>query len=180
MYRIYADDNLIYSPYIDELKVTSAKLELEQNEQGTFTFTIYPTNPYINEIEKMKTLIYVYQDDLLIFKGIAVNDTIAFRNQRTIQCKEEYYFLEYSIQRPYEFSGSPSDLFAQLIEEHNSQVDDEHQFIVGTCTVTDEDENDYITRSDTTYLNTWESIQEKLIDMLGDIYESDTRTTVII
>ena len=56
-------------------------------------------------------------------------------------------------------------LFQQFIDNHNTQVDAEHQFKVGLVTVTDP--NDYLPRSDTQYLNTWESINKKLIEPLG-------------
>ena len=165
MYRIYCDNSLIYHQNIEELKITNATVDLEQNEIGTFKFTIYPTNPYINSIRKMNSIIRVYQDDYLLFRGMACEDNIAFKNQKTIQCKQEYYFLTFSVQRPYEFKGTPQELFTQLINVHNSQVEEAHQFKVGEVTVTDP--NDYITRSDSTYLNTWDSITKKLIDGLG-------------
>jgi hypothetical protein len=44
-------------------------------------------------------------------------------------------------------------------------VDADKQFKIGDVTVTDP--NDYISRSDTEYLNTWESIKKKLIETLG-------------
>ena len=70
-----------------------------------------------------------------------------------------------SIQRPYTYTGDVAGLFQQFIDNHNVQVDAEHQFKVGRVTVTDP--NDYLPRSDTQYLNTWDSINKKLIEPLG-------------
>ena len=75
-----------------------------------------------------------------------------------------------SIQRPYDFmSGEKhitiTELFTFYITNHNAQVDEDKRFIVGNITVTDP--NDYIVRSDSTYLNTWDSIDQKLIDTYG-------------
>ena len=175
MYKVYCDNQLIHHFNVDELKITNAVLELEQNEIGTFKFNIFPTNPYINKIKKMQSAITVYQNDFIIFRGIACHDEIGYKNQKIIQCKQDYYFLTFSIQRPYEFSGSVKELFEYFINNHNEQVDVKDRFKVGEITVTDP--NDYIVRSDSTYLSTWESIQKKLIEMLGGYlrirYEDD-------
>lgn len=166
MYKIYCDDILIYHQNIEELKVTSATVELEQNGIGTFDYTIYPTNPYINKIKDMQSIIKVYQDNYLLFKGLAVNSNIGYRNQKTVKCKQDYHFLTFSNQRTYDKSGTtPKELFTYFINEHNKQVDVKHQFKVGIVTV--EDPNDYIVRSDSTYMNTWDSIKKKLIEPLG-------------
>lgn len=165
MYRIYIDDKQIYDVNIDELKITNAQVELIQNDIGTFEFTIYPTNPYINAIKKMQSIVKVYQDDFLLFKGLVCDDLIIFNNAKKVKCKQDYYFLTFSSIRPYYFEGTPKELFEKFINEHNSQVTDEHKFKIGDCTVIDP--NDYIWRSDSTYMNTWESIQKKLIELLG-------------
>lgn len=165
MYKIYCDGTLIYHPNIEELKVLNAKIELEQNGIGTFEFEIYPSNPYINLINKMKSVIEVYQDGFLLFKGVAAEDVIGYRNQRKIKCKQEYHFLNYSVLRPYEFTGTPAEYFTMVINNHNARVEEKHQFKVGAITVTDP--NDYITRSNSESVKTWDEIKNKLIDMLG-------------
>nr|DAY68072.1 MAG TPA: tail protein [Caudoviricetes sp.] len=70
-----------------------------------------------------------------------------------------------SIQRPFEFQGSITELLQQIITTHNAQVDAAKQFLLGTVTVTDP--NDYIVRSEADYLPSWDIIQKKLIDPLG-------------
>ena len=79
--------------------------------------------------------------------------------------KGELAFLVDSIQRPYDFNGTPAELFTQFITSHNAQVEAEKRFIVGNITVTDP--NDYIARSDSELLNTWESINKKLLETHG-------------
>lgn len=164
-YRVSCDDYLIFDSALDSYKIVNPKIELELNKTGGFDFTIYPDNPNFNRLKKMKSIIKVFQNDSLIFRGRILNDEQGFYNQKQVSCEGELAFLVDSVQRPYEFSGSPSDLFAQLINKHNAQVSDEKKFLVGNVTVIDA--NDYISRSDSQYLNTLDSIMEKLVNPLG-------------
>lgn len=164
-YRVLCDEHLIFDTAMDSYKILSPKLDLELNKTGTFDFVIYPNNPNFDKLRKMKSIITVYQDGYLIFRGRILNDEQGFYNEKQVSCEGELAFLVDSIQRPYEFSGSPTELFTQLLNNHNSQVSDDKKFLVGNVTVSDK--NDYIARSDTQYLNTLDSIMEKLVEPLG-------------
>lgn len=165
MYKVYCDDYLIFDTHLDAYKIINPKLNLELNKAGAFEFTIYPNHPNFNKLQKMKSIVTVYQDGDLIFRGRILNDDEGFHSEKQVSCEGELAFFVDSIQRPYEFSGSPTTLFEQLINNHNSQVSTERQFKVGNVTVTDP--NDYIARSDTQYLNTWDSLNQKLVTPLG-------------
>lgn len=165
MYKVYAGSLLIYSNAVENLKIFNTKLELEVNKTGSFAFTIYPDHPYYNFLYKLKTIITVYQDDYLLFRGRILNDDMGFRNEKNIQCEGEMAFLIDSIYRPYNFTGSISSFLSSLISNHNSQVEEAHRFTLGNVTVTDE--NNTITRSSVDYEKTWDIIQNKLIKLLG-------------
>lgn len=164
-YQVYSDEYLIFDSALESYNIINPQLDLELNKTGTFSFTIYPDNPNIERLQKLKSIITVYQNDYIIFRGRILNDQKGWHNERQVSCEGELAFLLDSIQRPYDFSGSPNDLFAQLINAHNEQVDDNKKFLVGNITVTDP--NDYIARSDTQYLNTLDSMMEKLVTPLG-------------
>lgn len=174
-YKVYCDNYLLYSNKIESLKIFEPRISMELNKVGSFTFTIYPDHPYFNRLQKLKSVITVYQDDVLIFRGRILNDINGFYNEKQITCESDLAFLLDSIQRPYEFQGTPAELFTQFLTSHNAQVDEEHRFNIGTITVTDP--NNYINRSDSTYQNTFDAIEDKLIDGLGGYlhirYESD-------
>ena len=165
MYRIYAGQWLLHDDRLEELKVLSPKLTLEVNKTGSLEFSIYPDHPYYSNIAKLKTIITVYQDDLLLFRGRVLNDEMGFYNEKQVVCEGQLAFLLDSIQRPYDFTGSVLDYFTQLIANHNAQVEEAKWFTVGNVTVTDP--NDYIVRSNTSHVNTWEEINNKLLDILG-------------
>lgn len=165
MYQVYCNSSLLYNDQLEGYKIFSPKVELELNQIGSFDFTIYNNHPNFNQLNRLKSIIRVFQDDFLLFRGRILNDEQGFHNEKNVSCEGELGFLIDSIQRPYDFTGTPAELFTQFIENHNAQVGEEHQFKVGNITVTDP--NDYISRADSEYLNTWESIQKKLIETLG-------------
>lgn len=165
MYQVYCDSFLLYNDQMEGYEIFNPKVELELNQIGSFDFDIYNNHPSFDHLHRLKSIIQVFQDDFLLFRGRILNDTQGFYNEKNVECESEFAFLVDSIQRPYDFTGTPAELFALFINNHNAQVDASHQFKVGNVTVTDP--NDYISRSDSEYLNTWDSIQKKLIDTLG-------------
>lgn len=180
MYKVYCDEFLIYSSEIEELKIFNPKLELELNKTGSFDFSIYPAHPYFDKLKRLKSIITVYQDGYMLFRGRILNDEQGFYNEKQVSCEGELAFLLDSIQRPYDFFTGDKyttvqDLFTFFINNHNAQVNEEHKFKVGNITVVDP--NNYIVRSDSQYLTTWDSIQKKLIDSYGGFlwvrHESD-------
>lgn len=164
-YRIYADQWLLHDDRLEELKVISPKLTLEVNKTGSLTFSIYPEHPYYSKIAKIKTIITVYQDDLLLFRGRVLNDEEGFWKEKQVVCEGQLAFLLDSIQRPYDFTGSVLEYITLLITNHNAHVEASKQFTVGNVTVTDP--NDYIVRSNIDHVKTWDEINKKLLDILG-------------
>lgn len=175
VYKVYCDSSLIYDGKREELKLFDAKANLELNKVGSFNFTVYPSHKHFSRLKKLKSMIYLYKNEKLIFRGRILNDTEGFYSEKKMDCESDLAFLLDSIQRPYTYQGSVVGLFTQFINNHNSQVEEAHKFKVGNITVVDP--NDYINRSDTQYLNTWESINKKLIEPLGGYlvvrYEED-------
>lgn len=168
----FSDDKRILDTSLEQLKLINPKVSQEDNKVGSFTFTIYPDHPYYNFIEKMKSIITVYEDGIKepLFRGRVYDEKTGFYNEKQVSCEGELAFLLDSIQRPYSFpaegqSGTPAELFTQYINNHNAQVDEARQFKVGNITVTDP--NNYIVRSNSDYVSTWDELNAKLIDHLG-------------
>ena len=170
----FSDDKRILDTSLEQLKLINPKVSQEDNKVGSFTFTIYPDHPYYNFIEKMKSIITVYEDGIKepLFRGRVYDEKTGFYNEKQVSCEGELAFLLDSIQRPYTFpdkekgqSGTPAELFIQYINNHNSQVDETRQFKIGNITVMDP--NNYIVRSNSDYVSTWDELNAKLIDHLG-------------
>ena len=165
MYRIYCDGNLLYHSNLESLKIFDPSVELELNKTGSFVFTVYPDHPRFSFVKRLKSIIEVWQDDFLLFRGRVLDEDVGWHNEKTFSCEGELAFLLDTIQRPYDFTGSIPDFLGMLLSNHNAQADPEKRFTLGNVTVTDP--NDYIIRSDIDYVNTWDVITKKLIDMLG-------------
>lgn len=165
MYKIYCDDTLIYDSALEDYVITKGVITKEINRSGSFVFTIYSSNPFYNSIQKMKSIITVYKGEEIIFRGRPIKEALNFYKDKTFTCEGELGFLLDSIMRPYTFSGTPEELFTQLIEAHNSQVDEAKRFTVGSVTVTDP--NDYIARANSSYETVSENLNTRLLDTLG-------------
>lgn len=81
-YRVYCDGLTLYNSKLESLKIFSPTVELELNKTGSFNFTIYPDHPHYNSIQKLKSIITVYQDDYLIFRGRVLDDDSGFHNEK--------------------------------------------------------------------------------------------------
>lgn len=165
MYRVYCDGLPIYNDKLEGLKIFSPSLDFELNKTGSFSFTLYPDHPYYGSIQKLKSIITVYQEDYLLFRGRVLDDEIGFYNERKVTCEGELAFLLDSIKRPYDFTGSVAEYLALLLDSHNAQVDETKRFTLGNVTVTDP--NDYIVRSNIDYTDTWKEMNDKLLTLLG-------------
>lgn len=165
MYRVYSDGFLLYHSKLENLKILNPSVELEVNKTGSFQFNILSDHPYYQMIRKMKSIITVFQNDYLLFRGRVLDDEIGWHNEKTIKCEGELAFLLDSIVRPYDFTGSVRDYLKMLLNSHNSQVEAEKRFVLGNVTVTDP--NNYIVRSNIDYVDTWKELNDKLIGLLG-------------
>lgn len=181
MYKIYADEYLIHNDNYEKLKVDSPTLELELNQAGSLQFSIYPNHPYFEKfnsetdperVRRMKSIIKVFQDEKLIFRGRILENENGLYTEKQVTCEGELAFFIDSQQRPYKFSGTPKEYMAFLLDRHNSQMPAEKQFVLGTVSdsIRDGDtsnDDNIINRSSESIVNTWEEISKKLIEELG-------------
>ena len=169
MYKIFADDKLIYDSTLEDYKIQNGVITLETNKSGSFKFAIYPDHFYYDKLVKLKTVITVYKSNKIVFRGRILNDVTDYFNNKVITCEGELGFLQDSIIRPFEFTGTPEELFQKFIQEHNSQVDDFKKFKIGKVTVIDP--NNYIARSNIGYESTITNLNSRLIeDSLGGYF----------
>lgn len=209
MYQIKCDDYILFDlrDEAGELIVNNPKLKLETNKVGELTFTIYDTHPHFDKIQKLKSIIRVYQfqkgidiDGKLIFKGRVIQDTQDFENAKAIVCESKLAMLIDSQTPPFTleagtltsggqavYTGDTSvyRFFQWLVDTHNAQVEDWQKFeldftlknvdyvidgekvtwqVPSFCTVINP--NDTI-RSNTNYDTTFNTINSKLIELLG-------------
>jgi phage minor structural protein len=169
MYKIYADDTLIYDSTLEDYKIGKGSVTLETNKSGSFVFSIYPDHFYYDKFVQLKTVITVYKSGKIVFRGRILNDVTDYWNNKVITCEGELGFLQDSIIRPFTFNGTPENLFRKFVEEHNSQVDEFKRFKIGTVTVVDG--NNLIARSNSSYESALSNLNSRLIeDSLGGYF----------
>lgn len=169
MYRIFADNRLIYDSTLEDYKIGKGSISLETNKSGSFTFSIYPDHFFYDSFIRLKTVITVYKSGRIVFRGRILNDVTDYWNNKVITCEGELGFLQDSIIRPFTFNGTPKDLFTKFVNEHNAQVDEFKRFKIGTVTVVDP--NNYIARSNSAYESALSNLNSRLIeDSLGGYF----------
>lgn len=136
MYRVYCDGLTLYNSNLESLKIFSPSVELELNKTGSFLFTVYPDHPQYNTIQKLRSIITVYQDDYLLFRGRVLDDEIGFHNEKHVTCEGELAFLLDSVQRPYDYSGTVAGFLNLLIDNHNAQVETDIPMVLTTAITT--------------------------------------------
>ncbi|WP_305085279.1 phage tail protein [uncultured Dubosiella sp.] len=176
MYKVYLDEDVLQD---SSTFLIDPKLELAENSAGSFSFGMYPEHPLYDAVTPASVIrvVQVLEDgaERWIWSGRMQSPAEDFHLQRTIECEGVLAFLADSIQRPAEYHDiSVIDFLSNLLEIHNSQVDDFKKIKRGVVTVTDP--NDSLYRY-TNYENTLSVIKSKLVDRLGGIlrirHESD-------
>lgn len=173
MIQAYADDLLVYDSRIEDYALDGLTVTAGLNTGGTATIGMPPNHPAYNAFTSYKTLVTVYRDNRLLFRGRALYPSDDFYNRRTITCEGERCFLLDSVIRPYIYQDGPAAIFSDVIAQHNSQVDEFKRFVVGTITVTDP--NNYIRMESESALQTGDVI-DKLVDRCGGYIVFTTNT----
>lgn len=192
MYHIKCDDYPLFDPRDDDLIVHNPKANLEVNTVGEGSFTIYQNHPYYGKLKKLKSVFEISDDIGVIFRGRMTNNSYDFYNSKFVDLEGAMAYFNDSKVRPYSFpddwledadyitaaeSGNVIEFFLNwLINQHNAQVQEFQRFKLGNVTVSDP--NNYLSRSDSSYPSTWDTLKSKLFDSaLGGFlcirYEAD-------
>ena len=147
------------------LRVIEPRLTLTLNKTGALTFRIPSSHMYFNTLKKMKSSIQVMEDGILIYEGRVLSDESDFHNTKDVVCEGSLAYLIDSAQRPFSLSGNIHDFLAQMVENHNRQVEERKQFVLGRVNVADE--NNELKRESTKIDNTWNTLKAQLIDVHG-------------
>ena len=132
-YTIYADGYLIYSSAFPEMgSVLSPELKLEVNKSGSLSFVILPNHERYDYIKPMTTLVLVYEDDDLLFRGRVIEATPDFYKQKKVVCEGDLSFLLDSIIQPFKYlddnKATIRSVFKEIVDSHNTQVESWKKF----------------------------------------------------
>jgi hypothetical protein len=188
MYQILVDGEVLYDPREEELIVNNPKCKMAVNTIGELSFSVFANHPLYNNIEKLKSVFEVKQDGIPIFRGRATTDTKDFDNIKAVDVEGAMGYFNDSIVHPFAFPDNwqydegfnramdegrniVEYFLGWLIQKHNSTVveaqkgmpyDSKKEFKLGKVTVSDP--NNYISRSSSEYLTTWEILKTKLFE----------------
>lgn len=141
MIEIYIDGALVHSTAADDDAYTALNVRptLDIEDSGSLSFVLPPGNAQYDAIRKMKSIVTLYQDGVLLFRGRVTESERDNFNQKTVQCEGDRAFLNDSLWEEQTVSGKVMAFFKSLIANHNSQVDAEKRFTVGTITAVNAD-----------------------------------------
>lgn len=164
-YRVLCDGYVLHDSNLEQFTLINPVLTVELNKSGEFTFQIANNHVYYDKIINKKSCIDIYQDGEWLWSGRPIGINTALKLVKTVTCEGELAYLHDSNQRIAEYHDmSVKDYFTTLINKHNAMVDESKRFTVGNVTVTDS--NDSLYRY-SNYEDTFDTIQDKLIDRLG-------------
>ena len=176
MYKITFNNFTIYDPRLEDYKITDPKVHLAVGEPGSVSFSIFHDHPSAAQITKMKNVLELTEDGVVIYRGRVTKDASDFDKSRKIETEGLLACLNDSIVAPHSFPEDFENLpeyqeaagtgnvieyyLGWLLQQHNSQVSSGQQIHLGVVTVTDA--NNYISRATSEYVNTWTYINDKL------------------
>lgn len=178
MYQLTCDGFPLLDWRDNDLILANPKVKLEVNTVGEGSFTIYKNHPYYDKLKKLKSVFEVSDETEVIFRGRATGDTVDFDHGMAVDLEGAMAYFNDSVVRPFNFpndflededyiaaaeSGNVVEFFLSwLISNHNLKVQEFQRLKLGNVTV--RDPNNYITRSNSKYASTWETVKSKLFD----------------
>ena len=161
MTQILIDGQLAYDSRLEDYDLLGLTITTGLNKGGSAAITMPSGHPAYNSFVSFRSIVEIYQDKVLKFRGRPLYPTDDFFGRRTITCEGERCFLRDGVSRPYDYRGSPAEVFAAVIADYNAQADATRQFVMGTVTVTDA--NDYI--------RLWTETAEQISDTVDKLVE---------
>lgn len=133
MIQLFLDGELIYDSRIKTTALLGLTAQLGLNKGGAATIVLPPEHPAYNEFKSYRSIVEIYRDGILYFRGRALYPTDDFNLTRTITCEGERCFLRDGIHKPHTYNDrAPKDIFTEVIGLYNAQVEEFKQFVVGT------------------------------------------------
>lgn len=165
LFRVFVDGALFYHPKLSQLAITQAQIKEDAENIDSLTLSAPFNHPYLERIKPMASTIVCKKDEQVVFEGRALDDGSDFYNTHTWTCESALAYLKDTLQPPFDYKGTLKGLLEFFIENHNANVEEKKQFIIGNVTVTDS--NDYIHYSSSDHSVTLDAIKEKLIKTHG-------------
>lgn len=140
--QVYSDEQLVYDSRLEDYALIDLTVKCSVLKAGTLELEMPPLHPAYNAFVAYRSVVTVYKDGELLWRGRSLHPKDDFYNCRTITGEGERCFLRDGVMRPYLYQDGPAAIFTDVITLYNTQVEAFKQFVVGEVTVTDP--NNYI------------------------------------
>lgn len=171
MIQIYADGVMTYDSRLKQPGLDYSLLGLKTvsvlNKGGTAEILMPPSHPAYDCYISLKTIVEIFRDDVLRWRGRVLYPKDDMLSRRTVLCEGELCFFRDGVSRPYLYQDSPVNVFTAVVNDYNAQVEPFKQFRVGEITVTDS--NDYIRLESTKAEQSLDTLN-KLLDRCGGYF----------
>lgn len=164
MVQLYADGVLVYDPNRDGYELLGLKATVNTDKGGTAEIVMPPYHPAYNSFVNQRTIVEIYRDDNLVFRGRSLYPTDDGYGNRTITCEGERCFLRDAVIEPYLYQADPRVIFADAVGKYNAQADVYKRFKVGSVTVRDPNDYQYIKCEEASYVS---DVIDKLVEYCG-------------
>ena len=171
-YCVKVDDKTLYEPLLQSegYIIISPSVTKAKNKAGSFTFKIPPTNPLYSELKKLKSIISVYKDGDIFWKGRVLDERKDFNRIKEVTCEGELAFLNDVIIAPYDYSEKGmtiNEFFQYIMELYAKNCSEYRKIQPGYVYNVDSDTRIYPVS--TTYENVLSTLSSKLIDVVGGV-----------
>ena len=172
MIQITADGKLVYDSRLDEYTMMTLTTTTALNKGGTAVLTMPPGHPAYMDFIEYKTIVEVFRDGGLVYRGRVLYLEDGASNERTVTCEGELCFFHDAIHRPYLYQKAPGEIFQAVLDVYNQQVAEaQKQFRMGKVTVTDP--NEYI-RMESENAESTLDVLNKLLERCGGYFVFST------
>ena len=171
--QAFADGVLFYDSRLDGYELLTLTTTSGLNKGGTAEIKLPADHPAYNSFVGYKTVIEIYRDNVLMWRGRVLYVSDDFYKRRTLTCEGERCFLSDAVMRPYIYQDSPANIFTNVVETYNTQVGADKQFKLGTCDVVDA--NDYV-RLESSNAEQILDVLDKLVERCGGYITFTTNT----
>ena len=171
-YYVKLDDKTLYEPLLQSegYIIISPSVTKAKNKAGSFTFKIPPTNPLYGSLKKLKSIISVYKDGNIFWKGRVLDERKDFNKIKEVTCEGELAFLNDVIIAPYDYSEKGmtiNEFFQYVMDLYAKNCSGYRKIQPGYVYNVDSDTKIYPISK--TYENVLSTLSSKLIGAVGGV-----------
>lgn len=172
-YCVKLDGKTLYEPLLQSegYIISSPSVTKGTNKAGSFTFKIPPTNPLYGDLKKLKSIISIYKDGDIFWRGRILDERKDFNKIKEVTCEGELAFLNDVIIAPYDYSESGmtiNEFFQYIMELYANNCSDYRKIEPGYVYNVDSDTRIYPTSD--SYENVLSTLSTQIVDTVGGVF----------